>query len=862
MTEALKRRISAAKQRMSAKLLQLHDPSASNLNDDSSAALLASDSSHKSRIIGSDHALRSSGPGEAAPPAGTFTLPTSTSIAHLSALLLLLRNLESSVRKASNELKRIADAERARARDAAAAAEKNDAKHGDCGDCDLPAYGHTFSDSPDELDLPPPPSHGQASRSKAHQSTSDKSKLYLAEEDDDKAWESYIARSSYRFQLWQERISSRTSSSDAEAQLLPPLDVFIVWAALITEQDAQTVAGRSLLQSPHFPLQYVTAYDSASLSIKSSSALREAEHMIDASESVELWQALTSTPFVAPLLEHESLRSTTFDPLTTKGIPLICPSPLCDSHSHTRADQTSQAAAIKHISFLRRRAHAMPTLRASENKRRGLAESGWSRNCPCCQTRICMDTIAGAQLVADLQRWCEDGDFVLSGLAHHVETGMPLPLWHAHAIAASILTPLLSAECLSTSRRSTNLTCLTLASQRLEAQDCDLELDLAFLLPPSGNISSAVASNAAAAASAASLGTSGNSLSAALRAAAAASFSSTPEEIGLTHECSFSRMQSWLVQHGIKAHPSVIQVAERGWDTTCPSSSTGESSLTRNASHHSRRVKRVGMTIGHENSMADKMGGGSSAGGLNFNFDSIAEDANTRMTSQAAKQVSQSIGNVISQRLLKPYRDQCRIGLPPMRPGAGAGAATTTVTSAVEAVKGMSGFSKALESWASAHVLAYSSASQSASAAPSTASRSSEKDDDGGGTACAPPCLTTTTLQKSFVKQALHEYACTMQDLQKRCSSSNDYNNKALGALLGSASKSRLLGRRRAGVEEVLLDREELCELLLEAGPGVRLAWITHMLSTDYTTDIHSRLRSVPLHSWSAISAPTHLSSV
>ncbi|CEH17990.1 hypothetical protein CBOM_04424 [Ceraceosorus bombacis] len=830
MTEALKRRISAAKQRMSAKLLQPHDHSASNCNANSSAAL-ASDLSRKARI-GSDKARGSSGPEEAPPSTFTFTLPTSTSIAHLSALLLLLRNLESSVRKASSELKRIADAERARARDAA---EKNDAKH---GDCDLPAYGHTFSDSPDELDLPPAPSHSQASQSKA-QSTSDKSKLYLAEEDDDKAWASYIARSSYRFQLWQERIASRTSS-DAEAQLLPPLDVFIVWAALITEQDAQTIPDHSLLQCRHFPLQYVTAYDTASLSIKSSSALREAEHMIDASESVKLWQALTSTPFVAPLLEHESLRSTTSDPLTTKGVPLICPSPLCDSHLHTRADQTSQAAAaIKHISFLRRRAHAIPTLRASENKRRGLAEIGWSRTCPCCQTKICMDTIAGAQLVADLQRWCEDGDFVLSGLAHHVETGMPLPLWHAHAIAASILTPLLSAECLSTSRRSTNLTCLTLASQRLEAQDCDLELDLAFLLPPSGNISS-VASNGAA--SAASLGTSGNSLSAALRAAAAASFSSTPEEMGLTHEYSLSKMQTWLVQHGIKAHPSVIQVAERGWDTTWPST---ESSLRRNASH-SRRIKRVGMTIGHENSMADKMGGGSSAGGLNFNFDSIAEDANTRMTSQAAQQVSQSIGNVISQRLLKPYRDQCNIGLPPMRPGA------ATVISAVEAVKGMSGFSKALESWASAHVLAYS-ASQSD---PPFTPRSSEKDADGGGGPACAPC--STTLQKSFVKQALHEYACTMQDLQKRCS--NDY--KALGALGGAASKFSLLGRRRAGVQEVLLDREELCELLLEAGPGVRLAWITHMLSTDYTTLVHSTLRSLPLHSWSAISAPTHLSSV
>lgn len=464
---------------------------------------------------------------------------------------------------------------------------------------------------------------------------------------------------------------------------------------------------------------------------------------------------------------------------------------------------------------------------------------------------------------------------------------MPLPSWHAHAIAACILSPLLSSTCISPSRRQVNHTSLNLAAKRLEAQDCDLELDLSFLLPPSGtlphsflgplnntttndNDNTHASSSTGSAASAVG---GGNSLSAALRAAAAASFSSTPQEVALSHDCSFVAMRDWIVEHGVKAHPSVIQVAERGWksatskDTTDGIStsnafldprSSGESAWTSGqpqpqlqsqsqsqSQWHRRRarVKRVGKTLGYENSMADKMGGGSSAGGLNFNFDSIAEDLNTTSTtSGAAMEMSRRIENVIGQRLLRPYEEMVRFGLPPLRRDGG------VQRSAAQAVQGMSGFSRALESWASAHVSSYQAQLRVQLASSSSSSPSTK-------TLSAPP------LEKSFVKQALSEYASLMQDLQKRCNvapsktiskrlkllsrsgirmfadkASDDatiQGHAGAQAGAGAGAEADAVAEAQEDGEGVMLDREELAELLLEGGAGVRLAWTVSTVASD-----------------------------
>lgn len=227
-----------------------------------------------------------------------------------------------------------------------------------------------------------------------------------------------------------------------------------------------------------------------------------------------------------------------------------------------------------------------------------------------------------------------------SGLSECEDSGAPLSDTLRTAIASSLLSALFST-CLSPARKAANGAAIHDALRELDPDDEHMSL-----LPLSGG--------------------SINSLSAAMSAAAASTFSTTPFELGEAHGWRLGDMCEWIEEHAVKAHPKVLQ--------------------------------SVGRPGTQEHSMADVRGGGQSAGGLNYSFFCEAEEGNQMMTAMSAREVEEHIRRAV-RRILRPYKRLAKHGAPALAGG--------MLLLPTEAMRGLGDFALALGSWASAHVVAH-----------------------------------------------------------------------------------------------------------------------------------------------------------
>lgn len=227
-------------------------------------------------------------------------------------------------------------------------------------------------------------------------------------------WNAYLYRAVLRLQRFVNCVLPHAAAAEPEeglgsarplpAHFLPPPDVCIVWVALVAQvdcvlepghSDLAEGAGMAALDDWVPPITHVaTYYDTTTC------RLRKGTDMVDPEP---MWERLTGTSFYAYEAITSSSSSSQSGPsgdCIPRSLIVACPQPEC-----------SFKAPIDILPCYSEDPTKILSLRRSQ---RGLIQTGWRRGCKQCgaSALVELDTIVGACLIADLERWCQDENFV------------------------------------------------------------------------------------------------------------------------------------------------------------------------------------------------------------------------------------------------------------------------------------------------------------------------------------------------------------------------------------------------------------------------------------------------------------------
>ncbi|PWN86481.1 hypothetical protein FA10DRAFT_270197 [Acaromyces ingoldii] len=492
------------------------------------------------------------------------------------------------------------------------------------------------SDDADRSDFDPdegPPAYDEVEEAPPPHSSIDRQGPLSVSRRKDHIWHAYLYQAVIRLQLFVHRIvpeaterafadvpapapddKDTSSARELPASYLPPLDVCIAWAATIGQVAWSLEPGESLSNGPRmnalddwvFPLSLVaTHFDTTTCRLRDGTGIEEG--LVAESN----WERLTGTPFYttdavsttsAFSTCSSSLPASVFhsDDRLPKALIIACPQPGCSF----QAPIDIVSPSIQDV--------AVASLRRSQ---RGLAQPGWRRGCKQCgtSTLVELDTLAGAQLINDLETWCQDETFVFCGLEHDVESGIPLPRCYSHALAAHLLTPLFG-KAMSPRRRKAN------EAYAKEA----LSLGDSTTLPPLPNVASFTIGERE---------TSANSLSSAMHAVTLETISTTASELGASCDYHLDKIVSRLESDVLMSQPRIHQ--------------------SRNSSMHPKRMAQTPQSYG----------GGIGAGGPTFNLSNPLEEGQATSTSAMLAAREEALLSGLIRSLTRPYETRRSAGV-------------------------------------------------------------------------------------------------------------------------------------------------------------------------------------------------------
>ncbi|CAO1617484.1 unnamed protein product [Sympodiomycopsis kandeliae] len=409
--------------------------------------------------------------------------------------------------------------------------------------------------------------------------------------------------------------------------LLPPPDVCMAWAATIAGPTWSHLRisnhALSRLQSWEFPLEQIS-----SCYAETNGDLGEGSHARGAEKRESLWTQTTGTSFDCHSDQGSGDSQDSHD-ILARGLRICCPSPTCSfsasvpflaegaTRSGDVSNVASQGSEELEVDLTPERGALLSASSSQQqsrirSSRRGLSQRGWRRKCQECGQRTDLDTLIGRKLIEDISSWCQaSGRFDtchFDGLLLSIETGQENTI-EADVWASQILSPLF-APALSQERKR--------RSEVLKANGTlgtDILSSASSSLHPLNN---------------------SNSLGAAMRLAAVETFATTPYELGTACSWSFETISEWLIKHTLKVHPM-------------PSLSGSLKS---------------GMP--NEHPFPDQMGGGFSAGGLDFTAHNPYEEESAKPARIQAQEKRNRIVKLL-ERFLAPYRKLQADGVPSVR---------------------------------------------------------------------------------------------------------------------------------------------------------------------------------------------------
>ncbi|PWN86695.1 hypothetical protein FA10DRAFT_270061 [Acaromyces ingoldii] len=478
-----------------------------------------------------------------------------------------------------------------------------------------------------------PPAYDEVEMAKPPHSSIDPQGPLSVSRRKDHIWHAYLYRGVMRLQLFVHRVvpeateravadvpapapddKDTNSARELPASYLPPLDVCIAWAATIGQVAWSLEPGERLSNGPRmnalddwvFPLSLVaTHFDTTTCRLRDGTDIEEGQ----VAESN--WERLIGTPFYGTdAVSITSAFSTCSssqpasvlhsDDRLPKALILACPQPGCSF----QAPIDIVSPSIQDV--------AVASLRRSQ---RGLAQPGWRRGCKQCgtSTLVELDTLAGAQLINNLETWCQDETFVFCGLEHDVESGIPLPRCYSHALAAHLLTPLFG-KAMSPRRRTANEAYVKEA----------LSLGDSTKLPPLPNVASLTLGERE---------TSANSLSSAMHAVTLETISTTASELGASCDYHLDKIVSRLESDVLRSQPRIHQ--------------------SRNASTHPKRMAQTPQSYG----------GGIGADGPTFNLSNPLEEGQATSTSAMSAAREEALLSGLIRSLTRPYETRRSAGV-------------------------------------------------------------------------------------------------------------------------------------------------------------------------------------------------------
>lgn len=392
------------------------------------------------------------------------------------------------------------------------------------------------------------------------------------------------------------------------ASLLPPLDVCLAWAATVTGP------GWSQLAVANHPLSVLSHWEFPMSLFASSCTMQNGLPSLEAPEkSQAFWTQTVGTCF-----EPGPTDTVAEGDILAKGLRVYCPSPTCSfsayvpflSANHGRSQSSNDGEENNSDPDTDTNLGGVaPRAGPSRTSKRGLAERKWRRKCQECGQTADLDTLVGRKFLEDVLAWCEaSGPFGAShfeGLLVDPETGegdsTAADVW-----ACQILSPLFSPA-LSQERQ-----------RRIDALRAD------------GTLGS---SSGGSGSSSREHMVNSNSLGAAMRNAAMSTFATTPYALGSLCSWSFEKIAQWVAEHTLAVNPMPALAGSLG----------------------------VGMP--NEHPYPDQMGGGFSAGGLDFNAENPYEEESAKPAAVQAREKRERLLSIVD-RVLDPYRRLKEDGIP------------------------------------------------------------------------------------------------------------------------------------------------------------------------------------------------------
>ncbi|PWN21458.1 hypothetical protein BCV69DRAFT_282179 [Microstroma glucosiphilum] len=243
----------------------------------------------------------------------------------------------------------------------------------------------------------------------------------------------------------------------------------------------------------------------------------------------------------------------------------------------------------------------------TSRSRRGLVDSKWRRKCQSCGQTVSLDTLVGRKLIADVQRWCDASsssydEVAFAGLLSVNEGQAAEDVHRPQVLASQILSPLFSPA---------------LSRERVRRNEA---------LEASGSLGS----NGPA---------SSNSLGAAMRTAAVNTIATSPQPLGASLSYSYASIETWLLESTLLVNPLPALAG----------SAAGEAA-----------------PMDQYSSTPDRVGGGFSASGANFNMDNPYEEEGAKL---GVVQIREKRARLVRyvHALLEPYKSLAENGMPSVR---------------------------------------------------------------------------------------------------------------------------------------------------------------------------------------------------